>query len=816
MPGTNKLSWMIGLVTCALFIFAASSVRADEMDEPMAPAGAAAIETDPQAVETDPQGETAGARRGIEEITVTARRREESLLEVPESISAFSDVQIDRANISGLSDIGLLVPNMYIGKRTDGFPNVTMRGMGSFGNVQGVGFYLDDVQLFGDSSGRFGDLERIEVLKGPQGVLHGGTNVGGAVKWITKRPDPDEFSGRLRVGAGQGLSGNRGTFFDTEVEVNVPLPMLGETWAARLFYYGEDDEGYLKKRNVPRFSGERGTGDSDVMEMHRYGMRGSIAGDITERLSLFATLRYHEEDGPNDYWAREANGNNLSHPDTRTSSFNGEHYRETWAWSVQLDYDFDDFTVTSITSNTDTDSDRESDVDVAQEFALDLLRQHRIDVVTQELRFTSTGDGPFQWQFGGFYQNYDRDLNGDLYMYGAGSLVFANRAFIPDPATETDQGFDFGDDPTNRDPSLSTTINPDTGIDGGPAFLGCKDVTICPPFIFERSKRQRDSHAVFVNGSYRWNAFEVSAGYRSDTWESQRYNDDSGVAGKRKQTQNLFRGNVSWFLPDESMLYLTYSQGFEPGDFNLTSFEGVRDLFGYGPERATNYELGYKSRLFDDRVVLTAALFKTNYKDRQAELQLEAPTGEVVEGIINAGDSRNQGWEASVQWLIHPDWTATVEGGAISSEWKSGTTSPVTGRSISGRTPLNHADWSYSVALDYDRQLGVDTRAFGRFQVRAKGPAATNSQFFDTPDDSFGPWDNERFTVADLNVGVEWKQFEFGFRVENIFDEEYYIDVQELANFAGPLFEPGGSQESIIIGTLEQSRRIRGYVQWRF
>ena len=366
----------------------------------------------------------------------------------------------------------------------------------------------------------------------------------------------------------------------------------------------------------------------NIMEMHRYGVRGAIAGDITERLSLFATLRYHEEDGPNDYWGRETNGNNLKFPDTRVNSFNGEHYRETWAWSVQLDYDFDDFTITSITSNTDTNSARESDVDNVQEFVLDLLRIHRIDVVTQELRFTSTGDGPFQWQFGGFYQNYDRDLNGDLYLFGGSSLLFADPASIPDPATETDQGLDFND-PANRDRD-----DPDA------VFLGCSDVTLCDPLVFERSKRQRDSHAVFVNASYRWNAFEFSAGYRADTWESQRHNDDSGVSGKRKQTQNLFRGNVSWFMNDESMFYLTYAQGFEPGDYNLTSFEGVRDLFGYGPERATNYELGYKGRLFDDRVVLTAALFKTDYKDRQAELQLEAPTGEVVEGIINAGDSK--------------------------------------------------------------------------------------------------------------------------------------------------------------------------------
>ena len=81
------------------------------------------------------------------------------------------------------------------------------------------------------------------------------------------------------------------------------------------------DEGHVDEARP------RGDVGPEVMEMHRYGVRGAIAGDITERLSLFATLRYHEEDGPNDYWGRETNGNNLKYPDTRVNSFNGEHYR---------------------------------------------------------------------------------------------------------------------------------------------------------------------------------------------------------------------------------------------------------------------------------------------------------------------------------------------------------------------------------------------------------------------------------------------------------------------------------------------------------
>ena len=100
----------------------------------------------------------------VEEIIVTARKRQESLLEIPESVAAIAGAAINRENLRTLEDIGVKVPNLNLATRLDGFPNVSIRGLGSFGNTQGVGFYLDDVQVFSDASSRFGDLERIEVL----------------------------------------------------------------------------------------------------------------------------------------------------------------------------------------------------------------------------------------------------------------------------------------------------------------------------------------------------------------------------------------------------------------------------------------------------------------------------------------------------------------------------------------------------------------------------------------------------------------------------------------------------------------------------
>lgn len=130
-------------------------------------------------------------------IVVTARNRSETTLEVPESVAAFGAETLERAKIEDIDDVGLAVPNLQLSTRSDGFANVTVRGLGGFGNTQGVGFYLDDVQLFGDASSRLGDLERIEVLKGPQGILYGGSNIGGAVKFVSARPEPGVFEGRV-------------------------------------------------------------------------------------------------------------------------------------------------------------------------------------------------------------------------------------------------------------------------------------------------------------------------------------------------------------------------------------------------------------------------------------------------------------------------------------------------------------------------------------------------------------------------------------------------------------------------------------------
>jgi outer membrane receptor protein involved in Fe transport len=717
------------------------------------------------------QAAMAQQERVLEEIIVTARKREENVLEIPESVATLSGTLIEQTNIRQLKDISLLVSNLYMSKRLDGFPNVSIRGVGGFGNTQGVGYYLDDVQIFTDASSRFGDLERIEVLKGPQGILYGGANIGGAVKFVAVRPDPEAFVGRVKLRAGED------GYFDGEGVLNIPL---GTNWATRLFGFYEQDDSYLVNPNSPRQNGGVNSNDENVGEWDRYGVRATLAGDMTDRFSVYATLRYNKFEGPNNAWNIELDGN-LTHTPVVDTSFNAQHEKETVGASLELAYEFDNFTLTSITSYTDTDSDRESDLDSTQEFVIDLFRPQELTVLTQELRFTSTGAGPLQWQAGGYYLNYERDIDSVQLFLGGIEFLAAGCCGLPVP------------------PPLDAT-----------------ESAVFAVIPFEVSDRERQQLAGFANVSYRWTNLELAGGVRVDRWEADRTNRLTAVSGSQEETEVLGRGSLTWFFDDDrSMVYGLVSQGFEPGDFNLANFAGVNSLFGYEAEEATQYEIGYKGRLANDRVVLTLAAFLIDYEKRQFELQTVDPmTGGVIEGIVNVGDSENWGLEADLVWSVHDNWTLSAGFGWVEAEWDNGTISPVTGADLSGQTPPNTSDWSGVAAVDYSRKLNADTHLFGRLQVRHKAEASTNAQFFDAPGDDFPFWTNPDFTVIDLNLGVGWQNWEFAIQVENLTDEDYYIDAQEFPNFAGTArpTAPG----AIIIGTLEQPRRVVGSIQFRF
>ena len=678
----------------------------------------------------------------LEEVIVTARKRSESVLQIPETINTLPAEVLERAGVTGLDDIGQLVTNLNLSVRTDGFPNVSVRGVGSFGNTQGVGFYLDDVQLFGDASARFGDLARIEVLKGPQGTLYGGSNIGGAVRFVAARPEPTEMFGHVGLTAGeQGI---------VDVEGSVNLPLGGSDWALRVFGMASTNDGYLTNPNAVRVNGGRNSNPPDIGAIDQEAARIAIAGSMTDRLSLYAALRWNALDGPNDPWSVELDSD-FEHPDGINLSTNPRHERDTLAASLELNYAADAFTITSVTSYTDTESDRETDLDNSQEFVLDLFRPQQIKVLTQELRVTSSSDGPVEWLGGLYYLDFEDDLSSSLIFLGGSSLF---DGIIPSPATEQDV------------------------------------VDVVP---FEDRVRQRQQVAGFVTASYRTGPFEIGGGLRVDRWEVETTNRQSGLAGRQAETEVLPRVSATWFVGDDgNNFYANYSQGVEPGGFNLGNFAGSNALFGFQAEEAVNYEIGFKGRFAENRVTFTTAAFLIDYDKRQFELQAADPvTGDFVEGIVNAGDSTQYGVEFDLAWQATETLRLSLGAGYVNAEWDSGTVL-ADGTDLSGLTPPYVKDFTAVLAADFDRKLASGLDLFARAQLSYNGG-------FDV--DLANTVENPDYTVASVRIGVGSDRWQVSAAVENLFDESYYTDATVFPNF-NPLLP----LDSIIIGTLGQPR----------
>jgi iron complex outermembrane receptor protein len=688
----------------------------------------------------------------LDEVIVTARKRAESALEIPETVSTLPAEVLERAGVTGLQHVGLLVTNLNLSVRTDGFPNVSVRGVGSFGNTQGVGFYLDDVQLFGDASARFGDLARIEVLKGPQGTLYGGSNIGGAVRFVAARPDPTAMFGHVGITAGeQGV---------VDVGGSVNLPLGASDWALRLFGMASSNDGYLVNPNSIRVNGERNSNSRDIGAIDQEAARATLAGSITERLSLYASARWNALDGPNDPWSVELD-DDFEHPAGIDLSTNPRHERDTIAAALELNYEAEPFTVTSVTSYTDTDSDRETDLDNSQEFILDLFRPQEIKVLTQELRVTSSSEGPFEWLGGLYYLDFEDDLDSSLIFFGGSSLF---EGIIPDPATE-------------------------------------KDVVDVVPF--EDRLRERTQVAGFVTASYRAGDFEIGGGLRVDRWEVETTNRQSGLSGRQEETEILPRLSLTWFVgEDGDNFYATYSQGFEPGGFNLGNFAGSSELFGFVAEEAANYEIGFKGRFADNRMTFTAAAFLIDYERRQFELQAADPvTGDFVEGIVNAGDSTQYGFEFDLAWQATDTLRLSLGAGYVDAEWDSGTIL-ADGTDLSGLTPPYVKDLTAVIAADYDRRLASGLDFFARAQLSYNGAFEV---------DLGNTVENPDFTVASLRIGIGSDRWRLSAAVENLFDEEYYSDATVFPNF-----NPLVPLDSIIIGTLGQPRLFTASLRFMF
>lgn len=750
--------------------------------------------------------------KGLEEIVVTATKRAESVMDVPLAITAMTGEFIREVNLNDVKDLISFTPGIT-GNSKDSFLDfVSVRGIRTidFGNGGDPSVSLYKNGLYqgrtGSAVSSLYDIERSEVLRGPQGFLFGRNSVSGAMNIVTAKPDLEETSGYVELDAGE-----RGVLV-FEGAVNLPT---SENFALRLSGYHSEEDGYVDNL----------AGGPDLIEHDKDALRLS-ARYQTDKVTVdfFAEVEDRNQTGT----VYRATGGGYEQPDSvdfpggRGNAFDVHHARmngdvpvaissdgttvnndnslpstdetEIFAVGLDIDYDLGWATFTSLTGFKDHDYFYVEDFDASPIVLFNYGQDQEGDYFEQEFRLTSQSDGPLSWYAGVSF--YEEDIDTvflgqqaeDAYCLGYWYYTcqdlfdYYNAAGYP---YDYYLYYYFG--------SYSWTPSPDGLVNDRNRIIG-----------------KYQGYSAYVDLSYEFNeSFDISIGarYSYDEKEfSQEVLPDPGDSllaykvqtgfstpnGALKDKQDwdevTWRVVANWHPTDDSLIFGSITTGYKPGgfgSFNIESKVGApcelpfglcvgdpaTDRPGdFGPETVTSYEVGYKGTVMNGRMQVAANAFFYDYEDLQAIFG-EGPrtivdnVGQVdgtgVELDVNTALSENFNFHVGLSWF---DSEATeVQAFCANGEIITGDPNACEGNSIPWAP-----EWTAFAVLN------------------AKYPIANGEIYgnlaWSWEDDYRGDWPDEdvifqripALNQTDIVVGYRAESWNISAYIENVFDNVWY------------------------------------------
>jgi iron complex outermembrane receptor protein len=531
----------------------------------------------------------------IEEVVVTARKRVENLQEVPDSITAFNERMIEERRINRISDAMLVTPGVHMVSDQDAGTNIiTVRGIGTNRNLPAsVAFVVDGVVLPDSDAftADLSDIERIEVLKGPQGGLYGRNAIAGAINLTTRRPT-EEFSSDVKLGVSSGETMN--------LFAAISGPVAGERLLGRIAVKHHDTDGHITNT----FTGD----ELDYDENTR--VSGRLIWTATDKLTLDLRGSYYDQDSGALWFSTfdvlGTTGGRITEEMARINPAQDDPgFTDRTITDVALvaEYETSAGTITSITAYDDIDLLFGEDLDATPTAAITETRQDRqTRGISQELRFTSPADRRLRYIMGAYYQNTERDL---------------------DTRASLDYCFFFGVVCGDADPFTLSGIRVPTQLN---ILSG-----------------EFDQQAVFAQGSFDLtDALELTVALRYD--RDKREQLDRLTLRTDEATFSKFQPKVSlaWKVTDDAMLYATAAEGYKSGAFNPPPSPTQTFPLVVKQEGTTNFEVGMKSAWLDNKFQANVSAYHTDYEDIQV-FRLDLQTGGQV--AINADKARIQGVE---------------------------------------------------------------------------------------------------------------------------------------------------------------------------
>lgn len=557
------------------------------------------------------QDNTANVDQGLQDIVVTAQRREENLQKVAIPVSAVTGETLTNQGITQATDITRLIPSLQIAPAAS-FTQIYLRGVGTFGAnafaEQGVAFNLDGVYLSRPAApaALFYDLERMEVLKGPQGTLYGRNATGGAVNLITAKP---------RIGeAGGFVTGEYGNFDAAKASGAINLP-VGENMAFRLsgqyvnrdgyFSDGYDDEDTQAVRGQFRLDTSDGFNLNVMVDYGHVGGKGS-GGTI---MPLLAGKRRLGPSDPAVIAAYIAQPPSPPVPQIRARS-DGYQDNSYYGAAITANADLGFATLTVIPAWRKTDLDF---VNYSSSFLIDVTEKS--DQMSLEARLANQSDR-LKWVLGAYYFSED---------------------------TSARQFFDQGSNGTRIDSELQTRS---FAVFGEATYSLTDTFRVTGGIRYTKDNKQQDTEAHtlpfvgFVPPAFP-NFIPIILDLRTDATTDVDFKKTTWKAG------------VELDLSPRSLLYATVATGFKSGIL----YSALGQNFS-APERLTAYTLGSKNRFFDNSLQFNVEAFYWDYKDQQishlAPVQVATSPGGPIFGPVfkteNAGSATIYGAEAELLW----------------------------------------------------------------------------------------------------------------------------------------------------------------------
>ena len=624
----------------------------------------------------------------LEEVIVTAEKRETTLQDTAIAVSAFTQDELERGLINNNMDIQFAVPNMLMSKGFFTTAQINIRGIGNLcvgaSCDQGTGVHMNGVYLNNSRifETEYFDTERVEILRGPQGTLYGRNTTAGVVNIITKKPE-EEFGGFIDASVGDyGYIRTRGA-------LNIPL--TDNIWQRFSVFYTERD-GYVD--NV--FDGN----EIDGRDM--YSIRSSTYFAIGDNTDATLMINYFDEDsdrmrGGGTYCSKDAAGvlgcipnqgkpnetshggagitglllqgvggvtgmpfpvddylNSINPKDTREVNFDftPDYQADETVISLEINHDFGEYRFTSLTGYQDSSLDAQNDYDstvaselwpfpvtynhgplgeitVDKQFASDRSTTEP-EQWTQEFRLASDFDGPLNFLAGAFYLDYESEVH--FYVYSAGLNVFGQTFGVPEELRVFDND--------------TKKFQLETFALFGELYYDINEKTeLTIGLRYTDEDKEADQRTIYL-------AF-------ADIPTP----DDDGYSNFKDDWQETTgKANLSYNLNDDVMLFATVARSYKSGGFNPISSEsplldpdlgGDPGLTSFEPEYINSIEIGAKTRLFDNTLQANLTAFYYDYEDLQVS-KIVSQTS-----VNENTDADVYGFEGEFIWAPSENWTFT-------------------------------------------------------------------------------------------------------------------------------------------------------------